>query len=288
MSEVSEAMNKDDYNRFVEEHYVINNQYYDEHKVFTDICKFFDSIISCVLSPKDLKSFMYVGDSDIDIKRIYTIENNNEMSRLLTKYFEACTNNQNKKFNPGELINKWVKAFCIGERVTIEMSSDGYGVMLRLFKDEKDKNGNLLVDEGFGITKLIATLINIEYAILTSDSNIAIEEPENHLHPKYQSLLADMFVDVYKNYGINFIIETHSEYLVRKLQTLVAKKELTAEEVSLQYVYDAKTENRPKGEPHVKSIGIRPDGTLQTSFGPGFFDEADNLAMDLLTIKAMS
>jgi predicted ATPase len=160
--------------------------------------------------------------------------------------------------------------------------------MLRLFKDEKDKNGNLLVDEGFGITKLIATLINIEYAILTSDSNIAIEEPENHLHPKYQSLLAEMFVDAHKNYGINFIIETHSEYLIRKLQTLVAKKELKPNEVSLQYVYDASPENRPKGEPHVKNIAIRPDGTLQEPFGPGFFDEADNLAMDLLTIKAMS
>ena len=118
-------------------------------------------------------------------------------------------------------------------------------------------------------------------------TTLAIEEPENHLHPRYQALLAEMFVDAYKNYNIHFIVETHSEYMVRKLQTLVAKKELTQGEVSLQYVYDADPEKRPKGEPHVKSIKIREDGTLREAFGPGFFDEADNLAMDLLTIKAM-
>ena len=88
--------------------------------------------------------------------------------------------------------------------------------------------------------------------------------------------------DAYKNYNIHFIVETHSEYMVRKLQTLVAKKKLTQDEVSLQYVYDANPEKRPKGEPHGKSIEIREDGILRDSFGPGFFDEADNLAMDLL------
>lgn len=168
----------------------------------------------------------------------------------------------------------------------------------------------MLADEGLGVTKLVGTIINIEAAILSAEMNgltyryfkgtqrhrpkrarevttLAIEEPENHLHPKYQALLADMIADAYKNYKIHFIVETHSEYIVRKLQTLVARKELSPEEVSLQYVYNADSEKRPKGEPHVKSIGIREDGTLIDTFGPGFFDEADNLAMDLLTIKAM-
>ena len=99
-------------------------------------------------------------------------------------------------------------------------------------------------------TKLITTLINIELSILTKDYKyvtLAIEEPENHLHPRYQALLAEMFADAYKNYGIHFIVETHSEYMVRKLQTLVAKKELTPAEVSLQYLYNPDIELRPKG-----------------------------------------
>jgi predicted ATP-dependent endonuclease of OLD family len=135
----------------------------------------------------------------------------------------------------------------------------------------------LLADEGLGITKLIGIMMNIEIAILSAKRNhlygygvlidkkqrypkiareitsIAIEEPENHLHPRYQALLAEMFVDAYKNYHIHFIVETHSEYMVRKLQTLVAKKDLTPAEVSLQYLYSPDVEQRPKGEPQVKT-----------------------------------
>jgi hypothetical protein len=200
-------------------------------------------------------------------------------------------------------LNKWVKAFGIGDRVSVDYVAEGYGISVRIFKDAKDTTGRLLADEGYGITKLITTLINIEMVSKLKRPSgdrwifgtnrgkgytLAIEEPENHLHPRYQSLLAEMFADAYKKYGIHFIIETHSEYMVRKLQTLVAKKELTPAEVSLQYLYSPDTEQRPKGEPQVKNIPIREDGILEESFGPGFFDEADNLAMDILTIKTMS
>ena len=36
---------------------------------------------------------------------------------------------------------------------------------------------------------------------------LILEEPEVHLHPKYQSLLADLFNDAYSVHGINFIID---------------------------------------------------------------------------------
>lgn len=120
------------------------------------------------------------------------------------------------------------------------------------------------------------------YKTYNSHRFIAIEEPEIHLHPKYQSLLADMFVEAYQKYNIHFIIETHSEYLIRKLQVLVADKEnaLAPNDVSLNYV--DKEEN---GISHNRKIEILEDGRLSGSFGPGFFDEADSLAMDLMRYK---
>lgn len=270
---------------------------YTEHKVFSDLCEYFDNIISLALSPANYKNFQYIGDSDIEVKRIYNTEYGGTMSALLSKYLDACSTIGPEVGNdrlsisyyiPGTFINKWIKAFGIGDRVSIELAGDGAGIQMRLFKDEKDKRGTLLADEGFGVTKFIAMLINIEYYKITGSKmlTLAIEEPENHLHPKYQSLLAEMFVDAYKEYGIHFIIETHSEYLIRKLQTLIAKEVINPEEVSLQYVYNANPESRPKSEPHVKHIPINEDGTLQDTFGSGFLDEADNLAMDILIIKA--
>ena len=91
-----------------------------------------------------------------------------------------------------------------------------------------------------------------------------------------------MFMDAYKNYNIHFIIETHSEYLIRKLQTLIAKPEceLNNDDVAIHYI-------SKEASQRVKRIGIQDDGRLETPFGAGFFDEADNLAMELLTIKWM-
>ena len=50
---------------------------------------------------------------------------------------------------------------------------------------------------------------------------VIIEEPEMNLHPKYQSLLADLFLELSERYGFRFIIETHSEYMIRKTQVEV-------------------------------------------------------------------
>jgi predicted ATPase len=110
-------------------------------------------------------------------------------------------------------------------------------------------------------------------------SSICVEEPEVHLHPKYQSMLAEMFVEAYQKYNIHFIIETHSEYLIRKLQVMVADKEnvLSPNDVSLNYV--EKDEN---GVSHNRQIKIQEDGRLTEPFGPGFFDESKSLVMQML------
>ena len=99
------------------------------------------------------------------------------------------------------------------------------------------------------------------------------------MHPKYQSLLADMFVEAYQKYNIHFIIETHSEYLIRKLQVMVADKEnnLTPNDVSLNYV-----EKDKNGVSSNRKIEILEDGRLSEPFGPGFFDESKSLVMKML------
>ena len=107
-----------------------------------------------------------------------------------------------------------------------------------------------------------------------------MEEPEIHLHPKYQSMLADMFVEAYQKYNIHFIIETHSEYLIRKLQVLVAEKKLKAEDVSLNYV-----EKNEEGVSHNRQIKIKDDGRLDGSFGEGFYDEAGGLSRQLFMLN---
>ena len=109
---------------------------------------------------------------------------------------------------------------------------------------------------------------------------IFVEEPEIHLHPALQSLLADMFYEAYELFNIHFVVETHSEYLIRKSQVLVSKMGFKTNKDS-----DANSPFRtyyiPKeGKPY--SLGYRKDGKFAERFGDGFYNESANLTNKML------
>jgi predicted ATPase len=139
-----------------------------------------------------------------------------------------------------------------------------------------------LVEEGFGISQILSLLLGISNNLF-KNAIIICEEPEANLHPAFQSKLADMFLDAQKRLSKQFIIETHSEYMVRKFQYLVAKGEMKKEDIVIYYFNDPN--NIPVGEPQVKKIEILEDGSLSDDFGSGFFDEATNWKFELLKLK---
>ncbi len=115
-----------------------------------------------------------------------------------------------------------------------------------------------------------------------------IEEPEANLHPALQSKLADIIVYCKQNYHINFIIETHSEYFVRKLQYLVAKGDFKTEDVNLYYFPSQTTLSDTKGNIIPYEININSNGSLTNDFGSGFFDEAISWKFELLKLKTLN
>ena len=263
----------------------------DEEKQARVQNNFLNLVINDCIDSWFIKDIAYIDSSSASVRRLYSVEDENKMCVALSKLV--------KKGKTGDFVNKWLKEkFEIGDRIEIEGTKEGVGVMVYLVKGE---NKSLLADEGYGITQLIALLLQIEnnineysrYNRVGVDvgvyknvpyylkSFIAVEEPEVHLHPKYQSLLAEMFVEAYQKYNIHFIIETHSEYLIRKLQVMVADKEneLRPNDVSLNYV--EKVEN---GVSYNRQIKIQEDGRLDGSFGKGFYDEAGGLSRQLFML----
>jgi predicted ATPase len=81
------------------------------------------------------------------------------------------------------------------------------------------------------------------------------------------------------HHNVQFLIETHSVYLIQKLQLLVAQGLIEPERVSLLYFEEIK-----KGI-KFRRINIRKDGMLKEGFGPGFYDESAMLAIDLLNAQ---
>ncbi|MDG4945751.1 DUF3696 domain-containing protein [Weeksellaceae bacterium KMM 9713] len=145
-------------------------------------------------------------------------------------------------------------------------------------------NDQNLADYGFGYSQIIPILIELFNVSYNKSKYLIIEEPEANLHPALQSKLADVFMITNKFFpNINLIIETHSEYIIRKLQYLVAADKVNSEQCIIHY-FNA-NENVSQEEPKVKPIEINEDGNLTDNFGPGFYDEATRLQFELMKIR---
>lgn len=180
-----------------------------------------------------------------------------------------------------KFITIWMKRFNIGEDYEIK-SVGGEAHIVKII--EKDKAKVNLADKGMGSIQLMILLFRLATKMDGRNPlnkhqglTIIIEEPEQNLHPKLQSKLADLFLELNTKYGFKFIIETHSEYLIRRSQVIVSEKYNSIEllEKNPFKVYYFPSEGNPY------NVIYRPDGKFKNNFGKGFFDEASNLAFKL-------
>ena len=223
----------------------------------------------------------YIQAVRATMQRLYGSDSlGGEFSKLL----EQIRNNPFGQFKI-EFINKWLKEFGIGDEFRIE-GIEGASSKISIVKNEREIP---LADVGYGVTQLLPIIIGIPYYhdqfsdITLSREILLIEEPESNLHPALQSKLADFFVDAITKFDVKILVETHSEYFIRKLQYLTLKKGIKPEDSIIYYFYPP--DDVPKNEKQIKEIKIKEDGTLSDKFGSGFFDEADNIAIELFNLS---
>jgi hypothetical protein len=68
---------------------------------------------------------------------------------------------------------------------------------------------------------------------------------------------------------------------------MVAKNEFDNDDVVIYY-FNSKKKLEQKDSTLTSEISINKNGTLSQSFGPGFFDEAGRLSLELLSINTIS
>lgn len=229
-----------------------------------------------------LIDFHFLEAERIKMRRYFFENDDDDFSSLLFEIFRSKeeSNSNSTPFIKKRLkyIETWLNNYGIADG--FEIISDPDGLALKPFLKN---NGKLipLVDLGFGINQILPIMLKI--AITKNKGTVFIEEPESNLHPALQSKLADMLIDAYKKFDIQFVLESHSEYLIRKLQYLVAKKEINPTDISIYYLYQP--DKIPEGAKQVEKIELDENGILSQEFGTGFFDEALNWKFELLRLK---
>ena len=123
-------------------------------------------------------------------------------------------------------------------------------------------------DTGFGVSQVLPILV--EAIRMKPGETLILEQPEIHLHPKTQSKLADFLICMAKS-GRHFVIETHSEYMIKRLCLRIAQDQTdeTGKLINVQFV------EQDRGEGAILTpVSINPYGSIE-NWPRGFFDESD-------------
>ena len=250
-------------------------------------------------SQEDLKALLnsfkieYITAHAANQNTIYnTADRNDYIAQTVHGFVRAKIARGQKEY---AFVTDWMRKFGVGHDFDV-ISIDGEAYRVKI-KDEDNSIVNL-ADKGMGSIQLMILLLRLatilrEYepqsivALEESDQlcypTIIIEEPEQNLHPKVQSLLADLFLYLNKEYHCKFVVETHSEYLIRKTQVLVSKENyednssMKENNPFMVYYFDGENEKKP-----YYPMEYRTDGNFSNEFGTGFFDAATNLLYEIL------
>lgn len=183
--------------------------------------------------------------------------------------------NPDSKYSYASRLRELLQRFEVAQdfKITQIKGYDAYSVRIQM------ANGVWvdLAEAGTGSIKLFELFLNILTA-KSSYSSLYIEEPEQNLHPKLQSRLADLFNEFEQRY----IIETHSEYLIRRTQVLVAQSGFTEDDIESKCpfkVYYFPEDSVPYDMKYL------PSGRFQNKFGRGFFDEAAGSALEISKLE---
>ena len=89
-----------------------------------------------------------------------------------------------------------------------------------------------IADVGFGVSQVLPVLV----ALLVAERGqlVYVEQPELHLHPRAQYVLAGIMADAAKR-GVKVVAETHSALLLLQIRTLLAKGDLDPDLVKLHW-----------------------------------------------------
>ena len=150
-------------------------------------------------------------------------------------YVASIINHWQKTDNP-RLIELWkaMETLELTSKVVAKKLNDIEIELLVSDLPGKDDENHLIsiADVGFGLSQILPVIV----ALIVAEPGqlVYLEQPEIHLHPRAREALADLLVNA-ANRGVRLVVETHSEFLLLAVQSLVAEGKLSPEKVKLHW-----------------------------------------------------
>ncbi|MCK5796323.1 MAG: DUF3696 domain-containing protein [Deltaproteobacteria bacterium] len=148
--------------------------------------------------------------------------------------------NSRKKRKPGEeggrgwlveRVSEWLKRLGVADG--LELERQGRSRYFEVMLNTRGQRANI-VDVGFGISQVLPMIVLAHF--VPRGSVIITEQPEIHLHPRAQVGLAELMVEVARDRNVQFIVETHSEHIFRRLQFLIADEKIAPTDCRMYFV----------------------------------------------------
>lgn len=130
-----------------------------------------------------------------------------------------------------ERVSEWL--FRLGVADQLRLQRQGNSRHYELVVEQGAQLANIM-DVGFGVSQVLPMLVLAHY--VPQGTTIIAEQPEIHLHPRAQVGLAELMAEVAKKRQVQFLVETHSEHLFRRLQTLIAEEAYSAGDSRLYFI----------------------------------------------------
>ncbi len=173
-----------------------------------------------------------------------------------------------------DAVNHWFDRIEIPYKLDVvklgEPSLAGEYITIALH-DKRTDTQVTLADVGYGINQILPVIIE---GIASQESAIlCVEQPEIHLHPRLQANIADLMIDTIADEPgkrKQWIVETHSELLILRLQRRIREGKIKPEDISVLYVdpNDESTEGSA-----IKVLRLGEDSYFKDQWPDGFFAE---------------
>lgn len=172
-------------------------------------------------------------------------------------------------------VSAWMAEISPGIRISAELlpSIEKAKLAISYSGNRFVSDSFLPVNVGFGIPHVLPLIV--ELLISGQDSLLLIENPESHLHPKGQTMIAKL-IALAAEHGCQIICESHSDHVINGVRVAVKRGQISNKKVGISF-FSKNSDQETK----VDNIYVDSKGNL-SDYPSGLLDEWGVLMTELI------